>query len=377
MKLKPSTLRGRLTLWYSLVLAIVLAAYGGTTYFVWWQDEAEEVARGAVAVPEPMDRRLLLALGLGFPAALVVAVVGGLWLSRRALAPIDEVVRVAGDLDADNLALRIAIAPDASDEVQRLAAALNAMLERIERSIGGLRRFTADAAHELRTPLATLMGNLEVALRKPREAADLRATMEDTLEELGQLTRLVESLLTLARSDARELPLAKVETDAAAIVRDAIAPYHELAAERGVTLVADCDGAAFVSADPLWLGRALSNLVDNACKFTPRGGNITVKLGTADARVHISIEDDGPGLTNEEHSHAFERFYRGAAIRGTTEGFGLGLPLAREIVEAMGGILSLENRVGGGTLVTVDLPTSKSYAEFRSGPQSRNMRKLS
>jgi heavy metal sensor kinase len=352
---KPRTLRGRLTLWYTLVLAIVLAAFGGTTYLVWWQDEAEEVAKGAP--PEPMDRRLLLALGLGFPAALVVAVAGGLWLSRRALAPIDEVVRVAGNLDANNLALRISIPADASDEVQRLASALNAMLERIEQSIGGLRRFTADAAHELRTPIATLMGNLEVALRKPRDAADLRATMEGTLEELGQLTRLVESLLTLARSDAGELPLHKAEIDAAAIVRNAVAPYQELAAERGVALAADCNGGAQVMADPLWLGRAVSNLVDNACKFTPRGGQIKVTIATLEERVRISIEDDGPGLTPEERSHAFERFYRGIGARGNTEGFGLGLPLAREIIEAMGGTLSLEARAGGGTSARVDLPS--------------------
>jgi heavy metal sensor kinase len=351
---KPRTLRGRLTLWYTAVLAIVLLAFGGTTYVVAMQDEGEEVARGEAA--EPVDRRLLLALGVGFPAALIVAVAGGLWLSRRALSPIDEVVRVAGSLDANNLALRIPNPSDAGEEVQRLAAALNAMLERIERSIGGLRRFTADAAHELRTPITALMGNLEVALRKPREAAELRDTMGSALEELARLTRLVESLLTLARSDAGELPLQNVQIDVGEIVRDALAPYHEFALERRVSLVADYDGAARVAADPLWLGRALANLIDNACKFTPQGGHVAVKVHATNGRVRIAVEDDGPGLSADERARAFERFYRGEATRGTTDGFGLGLPLAREIIEAMGGALVLESRASGGTIATVELP---------------------
>jgi len=352
--LRPRTLRGRLTLWYTAVLAIVLLAFCGTTYLVAAEDEADEVAHGQAA--QPVDRRLLLALGVGFPAALLVAVAGGLWLSRRALAPIDEVVRVAGNLDANNLALRIPEREGAGEEVQRLTAELNAMLERIERSIGGLRRFTADAAHELRTPIAALMGNLEVALRKPREAADLRAAMEGALEELGRLTRLVESLLTLARSDAGELPLQNVDTDVAEIVQKAIEPYQEVALERGVRLVAEYGGGVRVVADPLWLGRALANLVDNACKFTRPGGQVSIKLASSPDRVSISVEDDGPGLAAGEHARAFERFYRGPFVRGATDGFGLGLPLTREIVHAMGGALALAARPGGGTIATVELP---------------------
>jgi two-component system, OmpR family, sensor kinase len=237
-----------------------------------------------------------------------------------------------------------------------LTAALNAMLERIETSIGGLRRFTADASHELRTPIAALMGNLEVALRKPRDAADLRATMEGALEELGRLTRLVESLLTLARSDAGELPLQNVETDVADVVQKAIEPYQEVALERGVSLVAECNGGVRVAADPLWLGRALANLVDNACKFTPSGGHVSIKLSSSAESVRICVEDDGPGLAAGEDARAFERFYRGALVRGTTDGFGLGLPLTREIVRAMGGALALAARPGGGTIATVELP---------------------
>jgi signal transduction histidine kinase len=171
-----------------------------------------------------------------------------------------------------------------------------------------------------------------------------------------QLARLVESLLTLARSDAGELPLQKVNTDAGKLVENVLEPYQEVAAERGLSLVAECSAAVQVSADPLWLGRAVANLIDNACKFTPRGGRVAVKVEASDNRVWISVEDDGPGLAQGERSRAFERFYRGEAMRGATDGFGLGLPMAREIIEALGGDLRLEDRPSGGTIAKVELP---------------------
>lgn len=351
---RPRTLRGRLTLWYTAVLAIVLLAFGGTTYVVAMQDEAEEAVHGEP--PDVVHRRLLLALGLGFPAAVLVAIAGGLWISRRALAPIDEVVRVARSLDAENLASRIPTQAGAGREVQGLVAALNAMLDRIERSVGGLRRFTADASHELRTPIASLMGNLEVSLRKPRAAAELRGAMEGALEELGGLARLIESLLTLARSDAGELRLEPVETDVGKLVEGVLEPYQEIAVERGIRLEARGGTAARVSADPLWLGRAVANLVDNACKFTPRGGCVTVCVQAGNDHVRIFVEDDGPGLADDERDRAFERFYRGESARGGSDGFGLGLPLAREIAQAMGGGLVLEGRAGGGTVASLELP---------------------
>jgi len=352
--LRPRTLRGRLTLFYAAVLATVLVAFGATTYVVAMEDEAKEAVHGEA--PSAVSHRLLLALGIGLPAALVVAIAGGLFISRRALAPIEGVVRVLGNLDADNLEQRIPSHAGAGAEVETLVGALNSMLARIERSVGGLRRFTADAAHELRTPVTSLMGNLEVTLRRPREPAELRVAMESALEELGRLGRLVESLLVLARSDAGELPLRPVEVDVAQVVEGVLEPYQEIAVTRGIRLLSECSASARADADPLWLGRALANLVDNACKFTPQGGQVAVRVGSSDGRICIQVEDSGPGLLPEERARAFERFYRGDAARGGTDGFGLGLSLARDIAQAMGGALMLTSRDGGGTVARLELP---------------------
>ena len=352
--LRPRTLRGRLTLFYAAVLATVLVAFGATTYVVAMEDEAKEAVHGEA--PSAVSHRLLLALGIGLPAALVVAIAGGLFISRRALAPIEGVVRVLGNLDADNLEQRIPSHAGAGAEVETLVGALNSMLARIERSVGGLRRFTADAAHELRTPVTSLMGNLEVTLRRPREPAELRVAMESALEELGRLGRLVESLLVLARSDAGELPLRPVEVDVAQVVEGVLEPYQEIAVTRGIRLLSECSASARADADPLWLGRALANLVDNACKFTPQGGQVAVRVGSSDGRICIQVEDSGPGLLPEERARAFERFYRGDAARGGSDGFGLGLSLARDIAQAMGGALMLTSRDGGGTVARLELP---------------------
>src|SRR5262249_35206961 len=137
---------------------------------------------------------------------------------------------------------------------------------------------------------ASLMGNLEVALRRPREPAELRTAMEGTLEELGGMSRLLEALLTLARSDAGELPIAPVEVDVTRVVEHVIEPYQEIATERGLSLASECKGALRATADPLMLGRALANLVDNACKFTPRGGTVLVRAAAEDGRIRIQVE---------------------------------------------------------------------------------------
>jgi signal transduction histidine kinase len=205
------------------------------------------------------------------------------------------------------------------------------------------------------------MGNLEVALRRSRSAEELRGTVESALEEMGRLSHLLDSLLTLARSDAGELHLSRTLVDAAEIARRAVDPYDVIAAERGIALEMHLVPVARVVADPLWLGRAVQNLVDNACKFTPSGGRVSVAVtGDAEATeglVRISVADTGPGLCQEERERAFERFYRGAAVRGASEGFGLGLPLARDIVRALGGELRLGSPDGaGGACFVIELP---------------------
>jgi signal transduction histidine kinase len=230
------------------------------------------------------------------------------------------------------------------------------MLDRIQRSVEATRRFTADASHELRTPLAILTGELEIALRRPRPEGELRATMESSLEELGKLSRLVNALLVLARSDAGELPLERSRIDLGEVVRGAVDPYEAIAAERQIRLRSHLPSGVTANADPLWLGRAVANLVDNACKFTPAGGEVSVHVERLRDRVRVSVNDSGPSIDSAEEARVFERFYRADAARGTAPGFGLGLPLAREIARALGGDLGISRPSGPGNQFWLELP---------------------
>ena len=359
MFFRPRSLRGRLALWYALILSAVLLAFAGTVYFVIAAEEAKEAPE--IAALEPPDQtgpHVLVALAVALPAALLVALGGGLWISRRALRGLDEVVKTAGELSADSLSRRIFVRPGEAQEIEYLTTGLNGMLERLERSVSGMRRFTEDASHELRTPLAILMSEIEVTLRRPRDAAQLTSALESALEEVGRMSRLVDSLLVLARSDSGQLSLQPVEIDAGEVTRRALDPYEAVAAQNGVAIKWACEGPALVHADPLWLGRALANLVDNATKFTPSGGSIEVKVTGTAQKVTIVVRDSGSGVVDEDRERIFERFYRGKTARSTSEGFGLGLSLSREIARASGGELSVLNGQGGGAEFRVELPSS-------------------
>jgi heavy metal sensor kinase len=360
---KPRSLRGRLALWFGAVFALVLVAFSSAVYFMVVAEEEHEGDREVEAETEGAGEIVLVALAVGLPAALLVAVSGGLWLSRRALRPIDDVVRLAGAMDAARLTERLPLRPDDAEEVLHLSAALNNMLDRIQHSVEATRRFTADASHELRTPLAVLTGELEIALRRPRQDADLRATLESGLEELGKLSRLVESLLVLARSDSGELPMERKRLDLSDVVREVVEPYEAIAATREVRLSADLPAGLVVDADPLWLGRAIANLVDNACKFTPQGGEISVEVERLENRVRLSVVDSGPPLAPEDEARIFERFYRVDSVRGSAAGSGLGLPLAREIARALGGDLGLARSAHTGNRFWLEMPLAAARSQ--------------
>jgi heavy metal sensor kinase len=333
-----------MALFYAVLLAVVLATFAGTVWLIIQAEEAgepPEVARleAQLEAPDRTGQHLAIALGLALPVAIAIAVGGAVWIARRGLRPLDDVVDVTARISAERLEERVPERPGAVDEVTRLVHAVNAMLDRLERSVGGMRRFTADASHELRTPLATLLGELELALRRPRTPEELRGTVETTLEELQRLARLVESLLTLARSDASSLPTESRAVDLVEVARDAVGPYEALLAAREVTLVWDAPSPVTARADPLWAGRVIANLVDNACKLTPAGGTVTVAVRSEGERALVEVRDTGPGVPEGERARIFERFYRGESARAASDGFGLGLALGREIARSLGGEL--------------------------------------
>lgn len=356
-------LRLRLVLLFAGILTAALLAFSGAVYV------AAVVAEAAEDEPEFEKQRelaairhvLALAMLAGIPIAVTASVVGAHLLSRDALASVGRIVRTANTLTLENLDVRIASDPSAGREVEELVAALNAMLDRIDRSATSLRCFIADAAHELRTPLAVLSSEIEVCLHHPRDPETLHETLGIALEGLGRLSRLVDILLTLARSDAGELPVASTEVDEAALVAQIVAPFEAAAIERGVSLiVAPLDpppqSARALHTDPLLLGRALANLLDNACKFCPSGGTIMLHLRRTPTDLELTVRDSGPGMSADDLARACDRFYRAPIHRGSTDGFGLGLALTREFMRALGGSLTLRPAPPCGTEAILKLP---------------------
>jgi heavy metal sensor kinase len=355
---RPRSLRGRLAAWYALVISVALLAFGASVYFMLVEDEEEEHAEPERGEQALVARRVLQALAVGLPASLAIAVGGGVFITRRALRPLGEVVRIASDLELDKLARRIPEHAGSAEEIAQLVAALNRMLDRLQRSAQGMARFTADASHELRTPLASLMGNIEVTLRRARTEPELRSTLESSMEELGLLSRLVEALLTLARSDNGQLPLTRAVVELDPLAREVVGPYEPVMAARRLTLTWRSDRAASAIGDAMWLRRVIANLIDNACKFAPEGGAIEIAITSEGAKVAVTVFNSGAVISQSERDRLFERFYRSDAVRGSTEGFGLGLPIARELVRAMGGELALDETVLHGVSFRIVLPSA-------------------
>lgn len=311
-----------------------------------------------VAIPlESTDaarsRFLLILLGL-IPLALGGAGVGGWFLARHALAPVDAMVNTARTIEAEDLSRRIEAA-DSTDELGRLAAVLNAMLVRLERAFTAVKHFSADAAHELRTPLTILKGELEVALRSPPTPEEYRSVLVSCLEEVDRLSTLVTDLLFLARSDSGHMSIAHTPVNLAAVLRDVCVVLGALAEAAHITFRHNAPTELWTQGSETMLFRLLFNLGENAIKYTPQGGTVTLTLEPRGTEASLSVSDTGAGIAAEEQPHIFDRFYRADPAR-SRGGTGLGLALARSIVLAHGGQISVESRVGHGSCFTVRLP---------------------
>ncbi len=299
-------------------------------------------------------RRLFLAMS----AALLAGVgLTGVLLARRALQPIDRIVTTARRLGEANLTERLPH-PGTPDEMGRLVDTLNDMLGRIEQGVEAQRRFTADASHELRSPLSRLRAELEVTLRRPRDRAEYEETLRSGLDEVERLSRLTDELLVLARLDAgegREVSARPVAIGP--ILDDALRRLVPEADRRGVAVTIEPLAPVAVRAAPSALGLVITNLLDNAVKFSPPGSRITVGLVASGDEAVVSVSDTGPGIAAEDLPRLFERFHRGHAARATdASGVGLGLAICRALVERHGGRIAVDSPPDGGATFRVHLP---------------------
>jgi heavy metal sensor kinase len=312
---------------------------------------------------------LLAILWLAGPLALAVALLGGYFMARRALEPVDRMTVEAGAITAAHLDRRLQVGKH-GDELDRLAVTLNGMIARLERSFEETRRFIADAAHELRTPLAVIHNAAEVALSSPREADEYRRFLEDILEEEERLKRLAEQLLYLCREDAGLTPVSRQPVRLDAIVCQAVEPMGELASAHGIALSAGELSPCQVLGDADGLRRLLFNLLDNAIKYTPRGGSIEVRCNCNGESATLTVSDSGIGIPPEHIPRVFERFYRVDPARSRDGGgIGLGLAICRVVVETHGGAIRLESTEDQGTRVVVHLPVLQRGAPAESdGP---------
>jgi len=300
-------------------------------------------------------RELLLVLLLGLPVAGAVAGLGGYALARRALAPIERMTERARTITAARLSDRLPVHnPD--DEMGRLAAVFNETLGRLESSFEQMRRFTADVSHELRTPLTAIRSVGEVGLRGHRDEAAYRRIIGSMLEEADRLASLVDRLLTLSRAESRQSTPATDVVDLRELADDVVAHLAVLAEEKRQTVTVDPHGAACAVGDREVLRQALINLVDNAIKFTPPGGEIRIRLAESDGGVTCDVIDSGPGIAPDGRVRVFDRFYR--ADGSEAGGTGLGLSIAKGAVEANGGRLTLEHSGPHGSTFRITMPSS-------------------
>lgn len=312
-------------------------------------------------VGEPLDRldrtiaRFEGLLVWQIVAGLLVAAITGHWMAGRALAPLSRLARATGAIDAANLQQRVPVR-GANDELDNVAHAFNQALERIEHAVGEMRQFSSALAHELRTPLAILRGEAELALRQSLSPEDLRQRLAVQIEEFDKLTRLINQILTLARAEAGEIVLRKDAVDLAALSQAIIDQLETVADAKGVGLTCDATGSVPVTGDAGWLERLLLILLDNAIKFTPAGGHVSVRLLRDQGSARLDVCDTGPGIPPESVPHVFERFYRADPARSRqTEGAGLGLALAKWIVEHHAGTINVTSRPAEGSTLTVRL----------------------
>jgi two-component system OmpR family sensor kinase len=295
------------------------------------------------------------------PLGIVVSALAGWQMARRALSPLTQLAVAAGKIDIEKLQQRLPIR-GAGDEVDEVAKAFNETLSRLENSVGQMKQFTASISHELRTPLTTLRGEAEIALLQARSVEDYRRVLASQLEEFNKLSHMIDQLLILASAEAGEIQWTERSVDLAALVGSLVEQLEPVATAKKITLVTNAQPNVSVRGDTSWIERVILNLLDNAIKFTPDGGQVRVSVAAENGEAALRVEDTGIGIPPEALPHIFERFYRAEPSRSKqVEGVGLGLALVKWIVDRHRGRIQVESQPGAGSTFTVWLPLAAAF----------------
>jgi heavy metal sensor kinase len=312
------------------------------------------VAESLAQVDRSVHRVLVLLL-VGGAGSLALVGLGGWWIARKALRPVERMTARADRIGIDDLSERIAV-PRVQDEVGHLARTLNAMLDRLERGVEARQRLVADASHELRAPLAAMRSELEVSLRHDELSNQARAVLSSARDEVVRMGRIVDNLLTLAQVDEGRLELLTGRQDLRTLADRAARGHRAAAAEAGIDVVVEGENVV-AEADGDRIDQVIGNLIDNAVRFTPSGGRVRVLVWGDTIEAGIIVSDDGPGVPEEARERIFERFAREDPARGRSGGAGLGLAICKEIVRAHRGRIWVEGNDTGGSAFVVALPT--------------------
>ncbi len=328
--------------------------------FTTQQQPYELVILRSLHVQSEVLEKLRIAFAWLIPMGLALAATGGYFLARKTLAPVAAMGAQAGRITASNLHERLAV-QNPADELGRLAFSFNSLLDRLDQSFDRQRRFVADASHELRTPVAILSGEAEVALsQNSRSLEEYRESLTTLHREAKRLARIVEDLFTLTRADSGQYPLSPQDFYLDELVASCVHSARTLALAKNITLTLNTPGELPIRADESLLRRLLLNLIDNAVKFTPPGGCVTVASQAASGGFEVSVSDTGPGIPGELRSRIFERFFRVDPSRSRAVahdgGAGLGLSIALWIAEAHHGRLQLQRSDSTGSTFSVFLP---------------------
>ena len=306
---------------------------------------------------------LFVQLSFGLPVALLVAILGGFLLVRRALRPVEQIAQKAQQITQHNLSERLPVTRS-GDELERLSISLNHMIGRLEDAIQNSKRFVADASHELRTPLTVLRGELENLTQEARLDQAARDTLGSMLEEVERLTHIVEGLVALSRLDAGDAKIEWVQFDLAELAATTADQMNLLAEDKSISVQCNSKQSVLVEGDRARLKQVVVNLLDNAIKYTSRGGSIQLNVTRQNGHAMLDVTDSGIGIPSEAVPHVFDRFYRVDKARSRDEGgAGLGLSIVKSICTAHGAEVQVESTVGKGSRFRITLPLARGPAK--------------